>query len=379
MQKRHGQLNFLILDTIADIPAEDWNRLFGRQMLEGRGYHKTIEESGLKEFSLHYLVAKRNEELVGIIPFFLTDFSFTTIIQGRAQRIILKIQKILPRFLKMKILFVGLPTAEEFYLGISKEEDLRKLIGGALKKLFKFAKKSRAKAALFYNLKDEHAALASYLAKKGFSRMENYPNTVIEIKARSLEEYLRGLSKNMRKDLKRKLKKSSSLASLRFKVTGNIDEITQQIQELYLNNFRDSDVHFEALTPEFFQNITRNMPEEAKYFLTYIEEEIVAFNLCLVKGNTCIDKFIGFNRELSRSHSLYYATFCHNIDWCIKNNVRFYQLGITDYHPKLRLGAKLIPLYIYVKLINPFLNFFCGLMTGLIEPTRSDPTLKKLS
>jgi hypothetical protein len=97
-----------------------------------------------------------------------------------------------------------------------------------------------------------------------------------------------------------------------------------------------------------------------------------------IKGETAIDKFIGFDKELSHKYHLYYVTFVNNIEYCIKNGLRFYQMGITDYKPKIRLGAKLVPLYIYVKLLNPFLNIFSKIIARFVEPARFDPGLKDL-
>jgi hypothetical protein len=91
-----------------------------------------------------------------------------------------------------------------------------------------------------------------------------------------------------------------------------------------------------------------------------------------------IDKVIGMDKNVSHAYSLYYTTFCENIDWCIKNGIRYYCLGITDYHPKLRLGAKLMPLYIYVKLFNPLLKLFSGPLVRFIQPKNFDPVLKGL-
>jgi hypothetical protein len=53
-------------------------------------------------------------------------------------------------------------------------------------------------------------------------------------------------------------------------------------------------------------------------------------------------------------------------------------MGITDYHPKLRLGAKIIPLEVYFRLRNPLLNFFSPLAARIITPYNFDPDLKKI-
>jgi len=120
------------------------------------------------------------------------------------------------------------------------------------------------------------------------------------------------------------------------------------------------------------------MPEIAKYFITYDKEKIVAFNLCLIKNNLFIDKFIGFDKELAHKYHLYFTTFCHNMDWCMKNGIRTYQPGTTDYYPKMRLGAKLIPLYIYAKSFNPLFNVLVRIFAKWIEPKNIDATLREI-
>jgi len=278
----------------------------------------------------------------------------------------------------MNILFVGLPTAEELYIGISPEFCKKTAFKTILEELYKFSKLKRMSLILFYNLTVKHKLLGDFLKKCGFSKMENFPNTVIEIKAKSLDEYIDNLGSSTRKDLKKKLRKANFPENFKIEIRDNITGIEDKVYELYMNNFTGSDVHFEVLTPYFFKNICRQMPGVAKYFIFRKDEKIVAFNLCLIKNDTCIDKFIGFDKELSRQYHLYQVTFCHNIDWCIKNGIKYYQMGITDYHPKIRLGAKLIKLDNYIKLKNPLFNLFLKPIARLIEPKNFDPTLKNL-
>ena len=379
MHTKDSGLTFAVADSITDLPPDQWNALFNADCIEGYGFHKTLEESGLKEFTLRYLTARRNARLTAILPFFTTLFSFTTIIQGPLQKMILALQKRFPGFLTMKIMFVGAPTAERLYLGLSNDEEKHTLLSAALKELWGVCRAEKIGLLLFYNLTGEDAALAASLKRCGFCRMENYPGTVIELDFPSLEEYFaKRLGHNTRKDLRRKLKQSAALAKLTTEIREDLDGIDSEVYQLYLNNLKDSEVSFEKLTPEFFRQISRNMPGIAKYFITRDKEKIVAFNLCFIENETCIDKFVGFDKEVAHQYHLYYTTFCHNIDWCIKNGIRYYHMGITDYEPKLRLGAKLIPLFVYVKLRNPVMNFFAKWIIPFMEPKKTDPTLKKL-
>lgn len=377
MEKRNSPLNITITGDISDIPNERWDELFG-DIIESYGYHKALQESQLKEFSIYYLLIKRGETLVAVLPFFVMDFSFTTLIRGPLQKVIIFLRKFFRRFLKVKLLFLGAPTTEYLYLGISQGEDLEELLDQALIKLKETCKNQGIKTIIAYNLTPQHKELAKYLGSKGFNRMENFPNARMEIAAASANEYINGLGKSTRKDIRRKLRKSSSLPELYTEAYDSIEGIIDDVYKLYLNNFNESDIHFENLTPQFFANLCRNMQGNIKCFITRDKEKMVAFNLCMVKGDFCIDKFLGLDYNVAYKYSLYYTTFFHNIDWCIKNGIRFYQPGQGDYDAKIRLGAALIPLYLYIKTSNPLLGLFLKIIIKIIEPKNFDPALKNL-
>src|SRR3989338_3207742 len=152
MFKTGTPLFFSVSRSINDISARDWDSLFKADLIEGFGFHKSFEESAIPGFSIGYLLGRRAGKLAAVIPFFTTDFSFSTLTQGRVKNWILKLQKRFPRFLRIKLLFIGSPIAEELYIGIDKDEDFAEVIAQALREIYKFALMSRINTVLFYNL-----------------------------------------------------------------------------------------------------------------------------------------------------------------------------------------------------------------------------------
>ncbi|MBU2221403.1 MAG: GNAT family N-acetyltransferase, partial [Candidatus Omnitrophica bacterium] len=189
---------------------------------------------------------------------------------------------------------------------------------------------------------------------------------------------IHSLGKSTRKSIRRKLRDSRSIVELTTEAVEDITGLENKIFELYLNNLNDSEVSFEFLTREFFNNICDNMKGLVKFFITRDKNTIVAFNLVLIKNRTMIDKFVGFDKKISHKYHLYHTTLCHNIDYCIRNGLKYYQMGVTDYEPKIRLGCQIMPLYVSVKFLNPALNLFTGALVKLLEPKKFDPGLKKI-
>ena len=366
------KLDYSIVKTINDISRKDWDALFGAELIESYGYLKTLEEGGTEEFSFGYLVGKEDNRIVLILPFFVMDFPFPMLLPTFLYRA----AAVFNRWLKMKVLFLGSPTTEGIAIGLCPAVNFEAIWDETIEKLQEFSKSGKFLIMAFYNLCAKYRKLAEYLKQKKFLKLETLPTTAIYLEANSLEEYIQKLGRSTRKDLKKKLHRSRELVQLKTEERSDISDIIDDIYKLYMNNVNDADVHFETLTKKFFLDICKNMPGVAKYFITYDGEKIVAFNLCLIKDDTFIDKFIGFDYSVARKYHLYYTTFCHNIDWCITHGIKVYQPGFSDYHPKIRLGAKLLPLDIYVKIFNPLLNAIIRTIKPLIEPKNLDPVPK---
>lgn len=125
---------------------------------------------------------------------------------------------------------------------------------------------------------------------------------------------------------------------------------------------------FERLTKEFFINAIRNMQPNIRVFLYYVNGRLGAFNLCFLYNDLFINKFIGFDYDISSRHRLYFVSWCHNIEWCINNGERFYTIGQADYCAKLRLGSKLLPLYAYLRHENRLVNILLKLFSLILKP-----------
>lgn len=374
-----NNLRLSIVKEVRDIPRREWDSAFPPHAIEGYDYYKTLDESNLPGFSMRYAVVWENDTIVCIAPFFTTEFSFDTTIQGGLKQVILSLQKRFPKFLKMKILFIGSPLTEEGAIGLRENCDKKEVLRFFLAKMLHFCITEKIGVITFYNLTAEDSYILDFLRQNKFAQMEAFPLARLTIKEQSLEEYIQNLGKSTRKDVRRKLRSAYADAEIKIEERSNLDGLLDHAYQLYLNSLNGGDISFEKLTPEYFDRISENMPATIKYFVTWVNGKMAAFNMCVIKDDFCIDKYIGFDYDVAYKYNLYYVTWCHNIDWCIKHGIRYYQSGTCDYDPKIRLGSGLVPLYISSRLINPVINYLTAPVMKFIEPKRFDPVLNNLS
>ncbi len=371
-------LIFDIVKEVREIPRREWDALFSPDLIEGYDYYKTLDESNLPLFSTHYAIIHEGGRAALIAPFFTTEFSFDTTIQGRFKQVIQSLQKRFPAFLKVKILFIGSPLTEEAAIGIREGSDKEKILRFFLAKMLNFCNSEKIGVITFYNLTAADSYVLEFLKRHRFASMEAFPLARLTIKKHSLEEYIQSLGKHTRKDIRRKLRKAYASAEIKIEERDNLDGLLDHAYQLYLNNLNGGDVSFEKLTPEYFRKISENMPGAVKFFITRVNGKMAAFNMCFVKNGFCIDKYIGFDYDVAYKYNLYFVTWCHNIEWCINRGFLYYQPGTCDYDPKLRLGSDLVPLYISSRLINPVINYLTAPVMKFIEPRRFDPVLSNL-
>lgn len=370
------KLSHKIFDSVRKIEKSEWDLIFG-ELLQGYEFYRSIEESGLEGFSFYYVLIYEDERLALIAPVFTSDFKLDIAVGGIIQGLIQAIRKIIPRFLILKTLFCGSPISENGVLGISKgAENKEVLIYELIKIMEEFCRHSRIPLILFKDFLKEDLPLLEPLSTKGFFAAESFPTVVAELHYNSIDEYFASLSHNTRKDLRRKIKKAKASGNIVVEVFDNVEDIIEDVYALYLNTYAAGSVRFEKLTKAFFINVGKYIPQ-TKFFLYYLDGKLAAFNLCFAYKDTLIDEFIGFDYDIAYKYNLYYFSWCYNIEWCLKNSIKYYQVGQTDYYPKLRLGGRLVPLYALLRHNNAIVNSALKLFAKLLVPVNLDQNIKE--
>jgi len=342
-----------IVDSVDRIRTEDWDRLFG-DIPEGRPFFKTLETSGLSDFSFRYALVRERGRVVLIAPLFLAEFDAAILAEGLVVHALRAIRKVAPRFLVMKTLFCGSPFGERGIIGIDRDvSDARGALCALVDAMKSFGARAGSGVIAFKDFPRAAAGALAPLREFGFFRIDSLPTVALEIDFASLDEYMRGLSRPTRKDLRRKLKRARERHRIDIEVAQDVSGKIDDIYRLYLNTYHAGGVRFEKLTKEFFIRVSQHHGEGVRFFLYYVDGALGAFNLCFVHRALLIDKFIGFDYRLSNAANLYFVSWCRNIEWCLRNSIRSYQVGQTDYHPKLRLGGRAEPLDAYVTHLNP--------------------------
>jgi hypothetical protein len=192
----------------------------------------------------------------------------------------------------------------------------------------------------------------------GFVMLEGQALAYVPIDFASVQEFLAKRSYTRRKNLRRKLRSASGLrieevsaGSAEF-----TDAMTAQLYGLYLNVYRQSEIHFDLLGESFFRALFLDGSSGGIIFLYYAGDSLVGFNLCFRTATMLIDKYVGFVYPQAHRHNLYAVSWFHNLGYALAHGLRHYVAGWTDRDVKRELGAEFTFTQHLVYVRNPFLR-----------------------
>ena len=376
VSRRHKRpaLTTKVSRKITDIPVDHWNKVFPN-VLESYDFFRTLDESNLEQFPLYYIMAYDRKAPVGATACFLVNYSLDTSISGPLRRASNSIKKLMPNIFSIKALVCGMPIGQG-RIGLSGQAD--KVSAAVLRRMEQIAKKAKAPIIAFKDFDMTYTGILDPLQKQGFAKFDSLPTTELNVWFKDFEEYLKTLSSANRYDLRRKFRRVDGRVKIDFEIVDALENgVLQDVYRLYLDIIDRHDMGFELLPIEFFRNISKNMPKHTKFFLWRIDGKLVAFLFCLVSEEMLIDYYVGLDYSVAHKYHLYFVKFRDVLNWCIKHKIKKYEMGITGYEPKRRLGFDFIPLYLYVKLRNkvlrPVFNFACQ----FLKFENFDPSLQK--
>jgi len=370
------KLKVKIINKIEELPQQEWDNFFPG-VLENYYFFKTLDESSFVQFSFFYILVYENNIPVGAASCFIMDFPLDIAVNGPLKLFFNAFRKVLPKVISPKIVICGLPMGPG-RIGITGDPgQVMEAIYGGLEKI---ATENKAALIFFKDFSKSYENLLKPFLAKGFSRLEGFPTTEMDLHSNSFGDYLKTLSRVSRDGLKRNFKKIDTGVKIDLEEKKALEnEELSQVYGLYLQTYNKQELGFEKLPSDFFKNISRNMPQETRYFLWRIDGKLVAFALCFIKDDYFIDYYLGFDYSLASRHYLYFVRFRDLMTWCIEHRIKKYEMGATSYEVKRRLGFNFVRLYFYVKHRNRLINRLLIPLMHVIKPENFDPVFKQMN
>jgi hypothetical protein len=314
-----------------------------------------LQESGIDGFNLRSIVVLKDDAPILLLPLFETRFDLSTFVEGWIKKSLKVAGRLIPSLFQPRVLSVGLLVGEWSEIGIDPQINAGTLDAAckmAFSTLQTLAAELKSDILALYNF-NHYSKLPGEVFKK-FNRVQYRACARLPINFNNMEEYLSRLSRVARKDLRRKMRVAPEVRVIRSRT---ISPFLDRIYKLYLETVERSPMAFGVHNRLFFEKICEKIPD-AEYTLYFVQEELAAFNLLVVKQQGMVDEYFCMDYGLGRKYNLYVLSWLENVRTCVERRILLYQAGQGAEKTKAHLGATLIPSFILFKHRQPVIDRF---------------------
>ncbi|MBS0211900.1 MAG: GNAT family N-acetyltransferase [Proteobacteria bacterium] len=337
-------MQIVLAPSVENFGVAEWNRLFPGEM-EDWSYYRATERARMDGFQWLYVGVREHGQLRAAAPAFLTRYALDTTLKGSLRTVVGGLARAAPGLLRPRMLALGSPVGEVCHVGFAPEcrpHEQARLFGAILDACEGEAARRRVRLFAVKDLPDDAATspLRGALLARGLRRQSGLATASLDLPHGELDDYLAGLSRATRRDLRRKWR---SREQLRVERRTTLDGIREQVVGLYRQTLSRAAMRLEELPGAWFDQVLERLHGRAACVCYWLGERLVAFNLVLHDGQRLIDKYIGMDYAVARELNLYYVSWLENVRYAIEHGIPMYQSGQGLAEEKQRLGCTLQP------------------------------------
>ena len=352
-----------VVDSIERVDAAEWDAiLLHDRLAQSHAFRRALARSKINDCEHRYFLFR---DAGGLLLAHASFYAISTPLdlflprEGPVAKAIAGVRRLFPRFLNFRMVECGSPTTlgypVAFRTGIADEER-RETWRALVRAMELFAAEEKAGLLVVRDFREDERTTAAPLAEQGFACIPNLENTVLRMRWATFDEYLGSLRAHYRRQVRLNLERAKR-AGLRLERVSDFAPFASEMARLWrLTHLRSTAYQREVLEADYFENLSAGLGDRTFATFLWLGSRLVGFTLYLREDNVLVPSYIGidyaFNDEAALVFNAYY-------DWVrtgIELGVSVMELGITTYESKLRLGAEIEPLGIFMRARRPWLT-----------------------
>lgn len=346
-----------LIDTITAIDAESWDQIVGDTSAVGQhNYFLALERAQLDGCEYRYILFyDAHDRLVAHASVVLVPTDFAQFLPRWLTPMVAAVRQLWPGFLSTRITECAVPLAAgsafSLHTGLSRNQLLPQLD----QQLSVIAKTFGSAVIVVRDFRDDELAELVWLQARGYKRVSNLPLARIRVRWRSYADYLGAMRSRYRKDIKRRLLRAQR-AGLRSAVYHDFSAHTETWVKQNNSSVRAAqDFAREQPGHAYYESMNEVLGESAKMLVVEKHAEPIAHGMILLGREVMQATFCG--RQQGQAEGEWFLLMDAAMRVAINRGCCTLNLGLRAYEAKTLLGAELVPLYLYTRCTNRFLNW----------------------
>ncbi len=258
------------------------------------------------------------------------------------RRAVAAVRRLLPGFLRYRVIEVGLPAGVGFPARIPNVEAFGVVIAAVMRQ----ASKMRNTLVLVRDVDPEAAPDSeAELRRLGFMSLPMPATMLVSLPHGSFEDYKRSMRAKYRKLMKARLKKTETLSC---EIVNDFSPLTPEFIALWRNLYgRAARYHRLVVTPQFLASVSA-LDESRALLLRRKDGSIAAFGLLYLDGEILRGTVGGFTKQAAVDEGVYFRMLYETVRFAADNGFRAAALGQSTAEPKMSIGAVPVPLTAWI-------------------------------
>ena len=373
-------IDYKIFTEYSQLP-DAWDALANHDVLLQSTYLKALENSSPNNISWYYVGIFKDDYLAGIaviqhVQLYLKDmFRINSSAKWKAV-----VRSLLSKVLKGNILVVGnlMQTGQHgiFFDGIQlSQTDYIETLFKALEAIqisIKKTDKKTIRVLLFKDYFEEDTIHQSqeYFKQNGFYQLNVQPNMVLTIPShwKHFDHYLNDLSAKYRTRYKRAVKKLGNMSVKELQLD-TIQLHSKQLYDLYKNVCNNAPFNTFILHEAHFYQLKKALQDNFKIFGYFLNEKLVGFHTLILNNHQLETYFLGYDETHQHSNQLYLNMLYMMLHFGVDNRFETIVYARTAMEIKSSVGAKAVPMSMYLKHTNKLINLMLKWLFKVMNPS----------
>jgi predicted N-acyltransferase len=348
-------------DSIQDVPPDVWGCLVTEADFAMDRRLVTLQQRTLREQSRMWVMVVRDGANEPAAIACLARFDLETInLRGWLRMAVGATREVWRRFLKNRVLFVGLPLpCASSHLRFAARADKKMALEALDRRVQELAQEENADYVVYKEFDGTDAGNMALLEERGYLRGTLPVLHKLAGRFRNFGEYLGAIKARYRNQITRSQKKFAAAGLRAVHITDGQEirrRFTPEVHQLYAAVHAKSKTKLEFLPLEFFRELPDALPEHVA--VMFVEDmtaggRVVGFTLTMRANGTHYNVYSGVDYEMNERAHIYFNLFYHDLDYAFSIGTTEVHLGETSDGFKSRLGTEMVPMYCYVKARNP--------------------------
>ena len=369
-----------IAERVADLNAADWDslRVPNDCGYMDRRFVEAVEASRPGGGKFWSLLVYSGDRPVASACLSLFSADGAIVATGWARRVTDQIRRLFPGYLRLNVLFCGLPvSAGQGHLLFSADADRRQVMRLIDAQMRALARQHRAKILIFKELDEATYRDSAELSALGYIGVESSAMSYLDCNFANYEAYLSAMRRRYRTEIGRSQRKFAA-AGFRIETFAGGEttaaRYTDDVHRLYEAVIEHSHTKLEILPAEFVREVARRFPSDFLLIFAYHDDQVIGFCSGIRTRGVQSTLCLGIDYEKNREGDIYFNLFYAYLREILSHDIDRIDFGANSEQFKARIGCRQRPNYMYVRATNWLrwpLRWFSGALfppVKLLEP-----------